>query len=71
VRTIKEKAALLTLAAALLSSAAFAQHVTVTDPTRLTKSGFLSDYSRLQKTDWGGGIECWRDAGLDAKNTTR
>lgn len=66
-RTIKEKAALLGLAAVLLSGSAFAQHVTVTDPTRLTKSGFLSDYSRLQKTDWGGGIECWRDAGLDAK----
>lgn len=65
-RYTKKKAWGLALAAALLSGSAFAQHVTVTDPTRLTRSGFLSDYSRLQKTDWGGGIECWRDAGLDA-----
>ncbi|HWS01918.1 MAG TPA: DUF3313 domain-containing protein [Gammaproteobacteria bacterium] len=40
--------------------------VTVTDPTRLTQSGFLSDYKRLETTSWGGGIECWRDPGLDA-----
>jgi hypothetical protein len=39
---------------------------TVTDPRRLTQSGFLSHYERLKKTDWGNGIECWRDAGLDA-----
>jgi hypothetical protein len=50
-----------------MAAPALAQHVTVTDPSRLTKSGFLSDYSRLQKTDWGGGIECWRDPALDAK----
>jgi hypothetical protein len=41
--------------------------VTVTDPRRLTRSGFLSNYDRLKKADWGNGIECWRDAGLDAK----
>ena len=40
--------------------------VTVTAPSRLTRSGFLSDYSRLAKTSWGGGIECWRDGGLQA-----
>jgi len=67
VKRIANPARGLALAAALLSSSAFAQHVTVTDPARLTKSGFLSDYSRLQKTDWGGGIECWRDPNLDAK----
>jgi len=41
--------------------------VTVTDPRLLTRSGFLSNYDRLKKTDWGNGIECWRDDGLDAK----
>lgn len=41
--------------------------VTATDPSRLTRSGFLSDYARLKPTDWGNGIECWRDATLDAK----
>ena len=41
--------------------------VTVTDPRRLTRSGFLTDYDRLKPTTWGNGIECWRDAGLDAK----
>jgi hypothetical protein len=41
--------------------------VTVTDPRLLTRSGFLSNYDKLKKTDWGNGIECWRDPGLDAK----
>lgn len=41
--------------------------VTVTDPRRLTRSGFLTDYDRLKKTDWGNGIECWRDAGFDGR----
>jgi hypothetical protein len=41
--------------------------VTVTDTRHLTRSGFLSNYDRLKKADWGNGIECWRDAGLDAK----
>jgi hypothetical protein len=41
--------------------------VTVTDPRRLTRSGFLSNYDKLKKTEWGNGIECWRDPGLDAK----
>lgn len=44
-----------------------ATSVTVTDPTRLTRTGFLSDYARLKPTSWGNGIECWRDAHLDAK----
>jgi len=66
------------LGATLMSGHAFAESqaaatksngtaVTVTDPRRLTRSGFLSNYDRLKKTDWGNGIECWRDAGLDAK----
>ena len=42
--------------------------ITATDPARLTRSGFLSDYTRLKPTPWGAGIECWREAKLDAKN---
>ena len=41
--------------------------VTATDSARLTKSGFLSDYARLRPTPWGDGIQCWREANLDAK----
>lgn len=41
--------------------------VTATDSARLTKSGFLSDYARLRPTPWGEGIQCWREASLDAK----
>jgi len=41
--------------------------VTVTDPRRLTRSGFLSNYDRLKPIAKGNGIECWRDAGVDAK----
>ncbi len=41
--------------------------VTATDSARLTKSGFLSDYARLKANPAAGGIECWRDARLDAK----
>lgn len=41
--------------------------VTVTDPNRLTQSGFLTQYDRLEPTPWGTGIECWRDPGLDAR----
>ncbi|MGE5321182.1 MAG: DUF3313 domain-containing protein, partial [Hyphomicrobiaceae bacterium] len=40
---------------------------TVTDPRLLTRSGFLSNYDRLKKTDWGNGVECWRDENMDAK----
>lgn len=41
--------------------------VTVTDPRRLTRSGYLAHYDRLKPTAWGDGIECWRDAGVDLK----
>lgn len=41
--------------------------ITASDKTRMTKSGFLSDYTRLKTAPWGDGIECWRDANLDAK----
>jgi hypothetical protein len=41
--------------------------VTASDPTRLTKSGFLSDYDRLAPVGWTDGIECWRDDQVDLK----
>ena len=41
--------------------------VTASDPTRLTKSGFLSDYGRLRAVPWAEGIECWRRPTLAAK----
>ena len=43
-------------------------NITASDKTRMTKSGYLSDYARLQPTPWGDGIECWRDPKLDANN---
>ena len=43
-------------------------NITASDKTRMTKSGYLSDYARLKPTPWGDGIECWRDPKLDAKN---
>ncbi len=43
-------------------------NVTVSDKTRLTQSGFLSDYTQLKPAAWGDGIECWRDPRIDAKN---
>ncbi|MBS1229450.1 MAG: putative lipoprotein [Proteobacteria bacterium] len=42
--------------------------ITASDKTRMTKSGFLSDYARLQATPWGEGIECWRAPNLAAKD---
>jgi len=39
--------------------------VTASDPTRLTQSGFLSDYARLKPVSWADGIQCWRDSRLD------
>jgi len=41
--------------------------VTASDPARLTKSGFLSDYARLAPVDWAEGIQCWRQSDVDAK----
>ena len=40
--------------------------ITATDPARLTRSGFLSDYGRLKTTPWGDGIQCWREPNLNA-----
>lgn len=66
------------LVAALMSGHALAQTeasaskssgaaVTVTDPRRLTRTGFLTNYERLAPTIKDSGIECWRDPGVDAK----
>lgn len=41
--------------------------VTASDTSRMTQSGFLSDYARLAPAPWGDGIQCWRDSKLDAK----
>lgn len=41
-------------------------NVTASDKTRLTKSGFLSDYAQLKPAAWGDGIECWRTPKYDA-----
>jgi len=41
--------------------------VTATDATRMTRSGFLSDYARLKPVAELGGVECWRDPALDPK----
>jgi hypothetical protein len=41
--------------------------VTASDPTRLTQSGFLSDYKRLAPVSWEEGIQCWRRPDIDMK----
>jgi hypothetical protein len=41
-------------------------NITASDKTRLTQSGFLSDYARLKPAPWGDGIECWRTPDLNA-----
>ena len=43
-------------------------NITASDKSRMTKSGFLSNYQRLEEAPWSDGIECWRTPGLDAKN---
>ena len=45
--------------------------VTASDPSRLTHSGFLSDYARLQPVSWSDGIQCWREPNLDARKYDR
>jgi len=41
-------------------------HVTATDKARMTHSGFLSDYARLKPVQGTGGVECWKEPGLQA-----
>ncbi len=46
-------------------------NVTVSDPARLTRSGFLTDYARLKPTRWGEGLECWQESNLDARRYSK
>ena len=41
--------------------------VTLSDSSKMTQSGFLSDYGRLRPTAAGEGAECWSTANLDSK----
>ncbi len=41
--------------------------VTASDPSRMTRSGFLSDCVRLKPMSWADGVQCWRKPDLDAK----
>ncbi len=43
-------------------------NITASDKSRMTQSGFLSDYARLKPAPWSDGIECWRVPSLDAKS---
>jgi hypothetical protein len=45
--------------------------VTAGDPTRLTESGFLSDYARLEAVPWDSSIQCWRAPELDISSYDR
>jgi hypothetical protein len=45
--------------------------VTASDPTRFTRSGFLSDYARLKPVAWAEGIQCWRAPKADMKKYTK
>jgi hypothetical protein len=45
--------------------------VTASDPTRLTQSGFLSDYGRLAPVSWEEGLQCWRKPDLDVRKYDR
>lgn len=42
--------------------------ITASDTSRMTQSGFLSDYARLKPVSWGEGIQCWHDSDLNAKS---
>lgn len=57
------------LAAALLLAgcASPATNVTVSDPARITRSGFLTDYKALAPSPGAEGTLCWRQPGLDLK----
>ena len=55
------------LLAACASGNSGGSGVTVSDPSRMTKSGFLSDYARLATVAGADGIQCWRDPAVDLK----
>ncbi|MET1084952.1 MAG: DUF3313 domain-containing protein [Burkholderiales bacterium] len=41
--------------------------VTASDPTRMTRTGFLTDYAKLRPVPDGGGVMCWRRPDVDWK----
>lgn len=41
--------------------------VTASDPARMTRTGFLSDYAALRPVLDGGGVMCWRRPDADLK----
>ena len=41
--------------------------VTVSDPSRMTRTGFLTDYAALRPVPDGGGAMCWRRPDVDLK----
>lgn len=45
--------------------------ITASDPARMTKTGFLTDYARLKPTPWGEGIQCWSEPKLNAANYSK
>jgi hypothetical protein len=48
-------------------SGAIGADVTASEPTRMTRSGFLSDYARLRPTPAADGAECWRAHDADLR----
>ena len=64
-------AALLTGCANQTDSQTSGSNITASDTTRMTRSGFLSDYARLKPTKWGEGIQCWSASNLNAKNYSK
>lgn len=71
-RTVSKPLGLCLLAGLVLVGSASAASgegsgVTVSAPSKMTQSGFLSDYGRLQPSIAGEGVECWRAAHLDPK----
>lgn len=42
-------------------------NITASDKSRMTESGFLTDYKSLRPSPVGDGVECWRSPSLDAK----
>lgn len=46
-------------------------NVTVSDPLRITRTGFLSDYNRLAPAPGADGAMCWRQSNLDMKRYSK
>ena len=61
-------ASALTLLAGCATTGSSGTNVTASDSTRMTKSGFLSNYAKLKPAAVGDGLECWRKPNLNAQN---